>query len=651
MQRARKIVGNEAVGNDRVNGGRVIAGDAESRFERHQALRRIHGPAKAGRHVLTRPRQNDEAAAAHILLTNQVEASLRLVVGGHDHVLQQIAERRFDRALEFRIDVEVVGHRTLLAYMPVGLRENHARRLCVSGSSLLEIGQRREARRQSRQLALPRTEIVRFPLELDASARQLRLSRRLRVQRSLRRIFRPAQPVGGCSPIALEPLLLHPDLGLFHGELRELIGHALRGFLGVLNRMPQRRRDIQRRKDLGSRGLDVGFEPFDAAVLVAVLRLDALELESGPLLILLGRGRLLLPLGQQQPSGLTARLERRKLLANLFGASGERRDLLPVEFNLLLPPGDVELARVHRLARSGRRGFGLDERDSDTAEIRLCFGHRGRGRRLPFARVRQACPQGFDSLCSLLITAGEQQLLPVTQLVAQPLVPARFRGLSLERAELLFELEDDVFQAREVLRRGLELELGCAAPRLVLGDAGGFLYELAPVRRSRAEDHPDLALLDDGVGLGAQACVHQELVHVAQPADLAVDEIFALARSIQPPRHFDGARNRRRVVFQRVDRGDKRHRATGLCQKHVAQAQTHLGSTRGLSRIAAVEDHVFHPVAAKALGALFAQHPGDGVGDVALAAPVWPDDSGDAAIEREVRSIRERFEAGDFKLL
>ena len=62
------------------------------------------------------------------------------------------------------------------------------------------------------------------------------------------------------------------------------------GFFGMLNRMAQRRGDVQRRKHLRSRGFDVGFEPFDAPVLVAVFRLDPLELGGGLLLVLLGRG-------------------------------------------------------------------------------------------------------------------------------------------------------------------------------------------------------------------------------------------------------------------------------------------------------------------------------------------------------------------------
>jgi hypothetical protein len=39
----------------------------------------------------------------------------------------------------------------------------------------------------------------------------------------------------------------------------------------------------------------------------------------------------------------------------------------------------------------------------------------------------------------------------VPQLVAKPLVAARFCRLTLERSELFLELEDDVFQAGQVL--------------------------------------------------------------------------------------------------------------------------------------------------------------------------------------------------------
>ena len=147
----------------------------------------------------------------------------------------------------------------------------------------------------------------------------------------------------------------------------------------------------------------------------------------------------------------------------------------------------------------------------------------------------------------------ELDLLPAAQLFAQPLVPPRARRLALQRAALLLDLEDDVVDARQVLLRGFELELGGAAARLVLGDAGRFFDQRAALGRARRQDLADLALLDDGVRLDAEARVHQQVVDVAQPADLAVDQVLALAGSVQPAADLDVARDERLLVEQLVD--------------------------------------------------------------------------------------------------
>ena len=242
---------------------------------------------------------------------------------------------------------------------------------------------------------------------------------------------------------------------------------------------------------------------------------------------------------------------------------------------------------------------------------------------------------------------GEQHFLPVAQLVAQPPVAAGFRRLPLQRSELLLELEDDVIEPREVQLRRLELQLRRAPARLVLRDARGFFDQLAPIGRPRAENHPDLALLDDGVRLRAQPGVHQKFMNITQTAHFTVQQVLALAGSIQAARHLDRARDRRRVVsfkrlFSQLDIGRP---------QYIAEPQPHLGSARGLPRIAPVEDDVFHAIAAQALRALLAQHPRDGVGHIALPAAVRSDDGGHPAIEGEMHAIGERLEAGDFELL
>jgi hypothetical protein len=233
--------------------------------------------------------------------------------------------------------------------------------------------------------------------------------------------------------------------------------------------------------------------------------------------------------------------------------------------------------------------------------------------------------------------------------------------------------------AGEVLLRRFELQLGGTAPRLVLGDARRLLDQLPSVGRPRAEDHSDLALLDDRVGLCAEAGIHEQLVDVPQAADFPVDEVLALARSIEAAGdlHVAGElldrRGQRRLVIQRrgcrcmsVPIGCRRgywsadarnalerveRQITGLPPRRdeAGELQSHLGGGARLARVAAAEDDILHLVAAQALGALFPEHPGDGVGDVALAAAVGADDGRHASIEGELCTIGETLEAGNLE--
>ena len=44
---------------------------------------------------------------------------------------------------------------------------------------------------------------------------------------------------------------------------------------------------------------------------------------------------------------------------------------------------------------------------------------------------------------------------------------------------------------------------------------------------------PDAALLDDGVGIGAETDSHEHVLNVAQASDAPVNEIFALAAAVK----------------------------------------------------------------------------------------------------------------------
>ncbi len=177
--------------------------------------------------------------------------------------------------------------------------------------------------------------------------------------------------------------------------------------------------------------------------------------------------------------------------------------------------------------------------------------------------------------------------------------------------------------------------------------------------------------------LRPEAGVHQQIVDVAQPRDLAVDQILALARAVQPPGQLDLARDRLNdgVGGQLVPVPDALirvmavavavaipvpvaiamavaglgERGAGDRLEKAAEPQPYFGGRRRLARVAAVEDHVFHLVAPQALGALFAHHPRDRIGHVALAAPVRADNRRHAFVEGELGPIGKRFEAVDLE--
>src|SRR5581483_1377384 len=121
----------------------------------------------------------------------------------------------------------------------------------------------------------------------------------------------------------------------------------------------------------------------------------------------------------------------------------------------------------------------------------------GRRERLALARLGQPRPRRLDRPRELPVLARAQHLLPPPQLGAQLLVPTRPGRLALERAALLLHLEDDVVDAGQVLLGGLKLQLRGPPARPVLRDACSLLDQLAPVGGARAQDDPDLPLLDD----------------------------------------------------------------------------------------------------------------------------------------------------------
>ena len=486
----------------------------------------------------------------------------------------------------------------------------------------------------------------------------------------------------------------------FDVELGDLLADAAAGAGGVLHRVAQRRRGVHRGEDLAARRLDVAFEPLDADLQVGVGVLLGGEI-----------GRGLIPFGDRlgfggaallelDPRRLAPALERGDLRFDAGGAGSQRLDLVAVEGDLLLQPSDRQLTRVRELARFRFGRVGLGQLETERFGGSLDLGQAGGGERFPLARIGQLRPRRVDGRAERAIPQRELHFLPSPQLFTQAAVAPRLGRLALQRAALLFDLEHDVVDAGQVLLRRFELELRGAAAALVFRDAGGFLDQLPPIGGPGAENLANLALLDDRIALDANAGVHQQVLHVLQAAGLSVDQVLALARSVEPAHQLDVANDERRIVLQQPDGGpgkdalrrdlrvrDRRHLdgvpvpvAVAVAVRTVAVAiamTVAIGfvaavATRGLpghsrgdaaqleadfrgaggpARIAAAENDVLHPVAAQALGALLAEHPGERIDDVALAAAVRPNDGGDSGVEGELRPIRKALEAGNLQAL
>src|SRR5208337_565984 len=76
---------------------------------------------------------------------------------------------------------------------------------------------------------------------------------------------------------------------------------------------------------------------------------------------------------------------------------------------------------------------------------------------------------------------------------------------------------------------------GEALASLEFGDAGGFFDDVAPVGGLAAQDLPYASLLDERVRLGSEPCAHEDVLDVAQAAELAVELVLAFSGAEQTP--------------------------------------------------------------------------------------------------------------------
>ena len=234
--------------------------------------------------------------------------------------------------------------------------------------------------------------------------------------------------------------------------------------------------------------------------------------------------------------------------------------------------------------------------------------------------------------CPARVNGGEIELgdpRPQTRdLVRELLGPLRRRRLQRKRAQPLAHLSLDVAGALDLDSDPVQLQLGAMLPPLELAETGGLLDQLASLLRLRGQHRLDLALADDRVHRAAEPDVGEQLDEIGAAHLRAVDEVLALAATVQPPRDRDLGE----VQLAEV-------------AALVVEDELDLAAVGGCAALGAVEQDVVGLLGAQLRRRQRAGGPDDRVGDVRLARAVRPHDDGDARLELQLERVRKRLEA------
>ncbi len=240
------------------------------------------------------------------------------------------------------------------------------------------------------------------------------------------------------------------------------------------------------------------------------------------------------------------------------------------------------------------------------------------------------CCVGFGAgKVGVVPVAPDQQRFGAAQLFGDLAVALGLAGLAGEAGELGFEGLDDVADAAEVGLGGAELELGLVAALVEAGDAGGFLEDAAAGLGAGVDQLRDLALADEGRGLGAGGGVGEE------HGDVAGAGLAAVGAEGGAGLAGDAADDLELVVVVEALR---------RAPVAVVEGEHDLGAVAGGAAARAVEDDVVHAFAAHDAGAGLAHHPAQGFEEVGLAAAVGADDAGQAGRDDELGGVDEALE-------
>ncbi|SST09220.1 Uncharacterised protein [Acinetobacter baumannii] len=317
-------------------------------------------------------------------------------------------------------------------------------------------------------------------------------------------------------------------------------------------------------------------------------------------------------LGQGREQGTVMPEVRFGFLAGPFGFAQVVLQLalaLLAMLDALLDPGDVAAdrieARLHLVEAFGQLVMAVAQ-PFDAGIGTALLGHQGLEGDLLVADDPLALT---DLLVQVAPAHGTQLGLELALLGLVFLVFFRRLGLPVQAFQLPPQLFAQVGEACQVFLGPTDAAFGFAAALLVLGNARGFLDEVAQVFRTRLDQLGDHALFDDRVAARPQAGAEEDVGDVAPPALGAVEEIGVLPVPRDPP-----ANGYLGVLGVFAHQG-------GL---GVVEDQLDARLAHRLAGIRAVEDDVGHRLAAQVLRRAFAHHPAHRVDDVRLAAAVRP---------------------------
>ncbi len=202
----------------------------------------------------------------------------------------------------------------------------------------------------------------------------------------------------------------------------------------------------------------------------------------------------------------------------------------------------------------------------------------------------------------------------------QGLIGPRLARLPLKRIQLLLDFGHDVSDTQKILLRRFQLTKRFGLLFFVTHDAGGLLDQLTPVLRRRIQDLIDLPLGNHRVPFASRARIEQQTANILKPAVDFVQEILAFTVTVQAASnhhllHVGQLVGKTRASVELHHRGIK-----------PADNQRDFGHPQRLSKFGPVENDILHFFTSERLGALFTQHPEDGIHDVAFPAAIRTDD-------------------------